>query len=352
MMRKQHAQEVELLENENEVLRASAEAQASQLETMARAERARAEQVVAESKEEIDKIEAEAIAELEHAEEMKREELRKAEAKRSAQLEHLEQLRLEEIAEVERNRELDRQEKEAEIQRLEQNKQEQLQLLNEQRDAELKSAEEKHRKEKRNLKAQQMQKDVVNDAKQKELLAQRRAKYDPLVLERDEIADTVREYMKMLGIEKHESKWKEFEKKHYSTITKPEVCKDEDVVKLEAALRKVRKVRDRLKDRVESDAILLALKEIAKRGALKSINLLMQITSGQKALKEEKLDPKDVASVAQIQHYLTRQGIPYTDEAWTYFLQSAESSTTSKKPLKLKKIAAVLDGTFMKVETS
>ena len=123
-------------------------------------------------------------------------------------------------------------------------------------------------------------------------------------------------------------------------------------MKLDAALRKLRKVRDRLKDRVDSDAILLALKEIAKRGAMKSINLLQQITSGQKALKEENLDPKDVASVAQVQHYLTRQGIAYTDEAWTYFLQSAESSTSSKKPLKLKKIAAVLDGTFMKVETS
>ena len=224
--------------------------------------------------------------------------------------------------------------------------------MNEQRDAELKSSQEQHLKEKRTIKAQQLQKDAVNDAKLQELQAQRRLRYDPLIFERDEMADTVRDYMKMLGILPHEMKWKDFEKKHYSTVASPNICKDEDIAKLEAALRKLRKVRDRLKDRIESDAILLALKETAKRGAVKSVNLLQQMTSGQKALKDETLDPKEVISLAQIKHYLTRQGITYTDDAWTYLVQSADSSTASKKPLKIKKLASVMDDTFMKVETS
>jgi hypothetical protein len=76
------------------------------------------------------------------------------------------------------------------------------------------------------------------------------------------------------------------------------------------------------------------------------------MTSGQKALKDETLDAKEVISLAQIKHYLTRQGITYTDGAWTYLVQSADSSTASKKPLKIKKLASVMDGTFMKVETS
>ena len=352
IIKKQHQREVDELENEIEILKASSNAQASQLEAMARAEKLRAEQAVANSQEEIDRIEQEAMQELERAEAIRQDDLRRADAKRQAQLEELERERLADLARLEKDREMDQLAKEQEMKRLEEKKAEQLKVLKEQQEAELKTLGEEHLKEKRALKAKAMQKDLIADARQKQEQDERRVKWEPLVMERDEIADTVRDYMKMLGILPHEIRWKDFEKKHCPPLPAAEVCKDADVAKLQAAIPRIRKVMGRLKERVESDAILLALREIAKRNAVKAVNLVQQMTSGQKALKDTTLDPKEFVSHAQIQHFLTRQGITYTDQAWTYLLQSLDSGTTSKKPIKIKKLASTLDGTFLKVETA
>ena len=195
--------------------------------------------------------------------------------------------------------------KEQEMKRLEEKKAEQLKVLKEQQEAELKTLGEEHLKEKRALKAKAMQKDLIADARQKQEQDERRVKWEPLVMERDEIADTVRDYMKMLGILPNEIRWKDFETKHCPPLPAAEVCKDADVAKLQAAIPRIRKVMGRLKERVESDAILLALREIAKRNAVKAVNLVQQMTSGQKALKDTTLDPKEFVSHAQIQHFLT-----------------------------------------------
>ena len=368
-LRKQHRQEIEDLEEEIEILKESSDARDAQIEALARAEQLRAEEAQVEllatqeeKAAELAAIEEKRKKELALAEQLRQDDMARLEAKRRAQLQQLEDQQQEEIRQIERDQELHALQKEKQMKELEEKKRLELQKLEDARKADLERmakeneakealAAAQHEKEKMKLRAKAMAKDAVDNAKFAEQQEARRRIYEPLLIEREELVDQMHGYMKMVGLLPHESLWKDFEKQHNNKIPDGSNCDDEDVTALQTALPKLRRVVARMQERIDTDSIILALRATGKRAGQKSMIVAKQMTSGAKAIKDPNLDPNDKVSLEQVQQYLIRAQISYTDSAWTFFLQSVESGNGSKLPIKLKKLTAALDAPSMKLQT-
>ena len=136
----------------------------------------------------------------------------------------------------------------------------------------------------------------------------------------------------------------ELDMQHNRVLTHPDSADHDDIRKLTCGLEELERVVERLRMRCESDGLFVALKELLKANMWKPKQLADQMVKGPSALKVAN-GKMDEVTGTQLDYFLQRKQITYTQTAFAYFLQKCGSSVKKleKTPIKAEALVRAFD---------